>query len=105
MFFPLLAWLIGSGGKIEAYAELIEDLTGVGFDLGGILAGNLLLVIGIFAAVALFVTVTLHELGHSWIALRYGTSIQSITLWILGGIVALSLGRCRSGWDSRQVSP
>jgi Zn-dependent protease len=33
--------------------------------------------------------VTIHELGHSWVALRYGLEIESITLWILGGLAAL----------------
>ena len=47
-------------------------------------------IIGIVAAVGLFVSVTLHELGHSWVALRYGLEIESITLWILGGLAALS---------------
>jgi Zn-dependent protease len=39
--------------------------------------------------VGLFVSVTLHELGHSWVALRYDIEIESITLWILGGLAAL----------------
>jgi Zn-dependent protease len=46
-------------------------------------------VIGVVAAVLLFVSVTLHELGHSWVALRLGIGIQSITLWILGGLASL----------------
>jgi Zn-dependent protease len=46
-------------------------------------------VIGVAAALGLFVSVTLHELGHSWVALRYGIEIESITLWILGGIASL----------------
>lgn len=45
--------------------------------------------IGILAAVGLFVSVTIHELGHSWVALRYGLEIEPITLWILGGLAAL----------------
>ncbi|MFB6266920.1 MAG: site-2 protease family protein [Halodesulfurarchaeum sp.] len=89
VFLPLLAWLIGSGGQIEVYAGLIEGLTGVGFDLGALRAGTVPWVIGILAAVGLFASVTVHELGHSWVALRYGISIESITLWILGGIAAL----------------
>jgi len=35
------------------------------------------------------VSVTIHELGHSWVALRYGLEIESITLWILGGLASL----------------
>ncbi len=89
VFLPILAWLIGSGGQIEVYAGLIETLTGVGFDLGALRAGSMPWIIGILAASGLFVSVTLHELGHSWVALRYGLSIDSITLWILGGIAAL----------------
>lgn len=90
VFLPILAWLIGSGGQIEIYAGFIEGLTGEGFDLDVLRAGSTPWVIGVTAAVGLFVSVTLHELGHSWVALRYGLSIESITLWILGGIAALS---------------
>lgn len=89
IFLPILAWLIGAGGQIELYAGLIEALTGVGLDLSTLRAGPTPWVIGIAAAIGLFVGVTLHELGHSWVALRYGVEIESITLWILGGIAAL----------------
>jgi len=89
IFLPILAWLIGSGQQIELYAGLIEGFTGAEFDLGRLRAGATPWVIGVAAAVGLFVSVTLHELGHSWVALRYGIGIESITLWILGGIAAL----------------
>lgn len=89
VFLPLLAWLIGSGGQISVYAGLIERYMGVAFDIETLRAGSMPWVIGIIAAVGLFISVTLHELGHSWVALRYGLEIESITLWILGGIAAL----------------
>ena len=90
VFLPILAYLIGSGQQIELYAGVIGDLTGRGFDLGALRDGTTPWVIGIVAAVGLFVSVTLHELGHSWVALRYDLEIESITLWILGGLAALS---------------
>jgi len=90
VFLPVLAWLIGSGGQITVYAGFIEALTGVGFDLARLRAGSTPWVIGVVAAVGLFASVTVHELGHSWVALRYGLTIESITLWILGGMAALS---------------
>lgn len=89
IFLPLLAWLIGSGAQIELYAGFIEGFTGVGFEPGRLSAGMTPWFIGVAAAVGLFVSVTLHELGHSWVALRYDIEIESITLWILGGIAAL----------------
>ena len=90
VFLPILAWLLGSGGQISFYAGFIESLTGVGFDLAALRAGSTPWVIGVLAALGLFASVTVHELGHSWVALRYGISIESITLWILGGMAALS---------------
>ncbi|MFB6354731.1 MAG: site-2 protease family protein, partial [Halobacteriales archaeon] len=90
VFLPILAWLIGSGGQIEVYAGFIEGLTGVGFDLARLRAGSTPWVIGLVAAVGLFASVTVHELGHSWVALRYGVEIESITLWILGGMASLA---------------
>jgi len=89
VFLPILAWLIGSGTQIETYAGLIGGLTGVALDVPTLRAGNTPWLVGSLAAVGLFVSVTLHELGHSWVALRYDIEIESITLWILGGIAAL----------------
>ena len=89
IFLPILAWLIGNGQQIEVYAGWIEGFTGAGFDLARLRAGVTPWLIGIVAAVGLFVSVTLHELGHSWAAIRYGIEIESITLWILGGIASL----------------
>ncbi len=39
--------------------------------------------------ILLFSCVLLHELGHSWVAQRYGIVIRSITLIVLGGIAAM----------------
>ncbi|AXG05999.1 site-2 protease family protein [Haloplanus rubicundus] len=89
IFLPILAWLIGSGQQIELYAGLIGGLTGADFDLAVLRAGSTPWLVGLLAAVGLFVSVTIHELGHSWVAMRYGLEIESITLWILGGLAAL----------------
>jgi Zn-dependent protease/CBS domain-containing protein len=41
---------------------------------------------GGFAALLLFLSVLLHELGHSYVALRYQIPIKQITLFIFGGM-------------------
>jgi Zn-dependent protease/CBS domain-containing protein len=41
---------------------------------------------GIVTAVMLFVSVLIHELGHSVVAKRYGLSVPRITLFIFGGV-------------------
>ncbi|MDI6917268.1 MAG: M50 family metallopeptidase [Thermoplasmatales archaeon] len=46
-------------------------------------------VFGALAAVLFFVCVLFHELGHSYVALRHGTKIKSITLLIFGGIASM----------------
>ena len=78
VFLPVLAWLIGNGGQIELYAGLLETLTDVGFEVETLTAGTTPWVIGVAAAVGLFVSVTIHELGHSWVAIRYGLTIESM---------------------------
>lgn len=41
-------------------------------------------------AIALFASVILHELGHSWTAQRYGVPIRGITLLPIGGVAEMS---------------
>ena len=46
-------------------------------------------VLSLAAAISLFACVLLHELGHSYIAKKHGTNIQSITLFLFGGVSSL----------------
>ncbi len=42
--------------------------------------------LGLITALLLFLSVLLHELGHSLVALREGVKVHSITLFLLGGV-------------------
>ena len=44
---------------------------------------------GIVATLLLFLTVTLHELGHSFQALNYGVKVRDITLMPMGGLAQM----------------
>ena len=89
IFLPVIVWIIGSGENVPDYAGLLSSLSGRSFDLAALQAGATPWLVATAAALGLFVSVTLHELGHSWVALRYDIEIESITLWVLGGIAAL----------------
>src|SRR5919201_1755689 len=43
-------------------------------------------IVGIVAALALFLSVLIHELSHSFVALARGQKVHSITLFIFGGV-------------------
>lgn len=45
---------------------------------------------GCLLAIALFASVALHELGHTWVALRAGGKVHSITLMLVGGVSQIS---------------
>ncbi len=85
LILPLFAWVFAVG---ETFTFFGIDL---GFDIGFGRIGVLWLKIlfGVLAAVLLFICVLAHELGHSYIALKYGVKIKSISLLIIGGIATM----------------
>jgi Zn-dependent protease len=59
------------------------------------------LAMAIVAALLFLVSILLHELGHSWVARREGIEVDSISLWLFGGVAQFK-GRFRSaGGESR----
>ncbi|QLD86035.1 site-2 protease family protein [Natronomonas halophila] len=86
IFLPVLAWLISRPAQLAAYAGFVASISPHEVDIALLQTGNTPIVIGVAAALGLFVGVLLHELGHSWTARRYGITITSITLWIFGGM-------------------
>ena len=44
------------------------------------------LILGLIAAMLFFVAVLLHELAHSYVAMRNGYKISGITLFLFGGV-------------------
>jgi Zn-dependent protease/predicted transcriptional regulator len=58
---------------------------------------------GIVAALLFLVSILLHELGHSWVARREGIEVDSITLWLFGGVSQLK-GRFTSAGDEFRVA-
>ena len=54
--------------------------------LGGATSPQALWLIAFLTALLLFVSVLLHEMGHSLVALSQGVQVRSITLFLLGGV-------------------
>ncbi|MCF7889712.1 site-2 protease family protein [Candidatus Bipolaricaulota bacterium] len=97
IFLPVLAWIIGR--QIDVYIEILD----LGIDPAAITQGPNAFLIGLFAALTLFVGVTIHELGHSIFAMRYGVKIESITLYVLGGVAQLEEIPTRPGEEAKMA--
>ena len=57
--------------------------------LGAAASPQALWLIAFLTALLLFVSVLLHEMGHSLVALRQGVQVRSITLFLLGGVASV----------------
>lgn len=84
LILPVLVYLIGSGMG-EAAAAFNQGFD-AGLDVDALTAGMMPWVLGAFSAIGLFVCVLLHELGHATVGRYYDYGIESITLWLLGGV-------------------
>ena len=85
---PLFAWLIGN--DVGQLVGVLNDLFGSAIDVGPLTAGSMQWLLGAAAAIGLFFCVLLHEFGHSLVAMRYGYEIDSITLWLFGGVASFA---------------
>ena len=54
-------------------------------------------------AILLFLCVALHELGHSFVAMRYGIKIRSITLYFFGGVASMEDIPRNPGMEARMA--
>jgi Zn-dependent protease/CBS domain-containing protein len=84
LVLPLFAWLIGS--DVGNLATVLNGMFGSAMPVDVLTAGSTRWVLGAAAATGLFLCVLLHEFGHSLVAMRYGYHIESITLWLFGGV-------------------
>lgn len=84
LVLPVFAWLIGA--EIDQLVTILNQVFGLGIDAEPLIGGARPWLVGLLAALGLFVGVLLHELGHSVVAMYYDYDIKSITLWLLGGV-------------------
>jgi len=59
---------------------------------------------GLVASLFFFLSILLHELGHSYVAVRNGLRIESITLFIFGGVARLGSDPKDGGTEFRMAA-
>jgi len=78
------SWFLILALATLAFREQLSELPAA-----QVLAPGLSWLIALATALLLFVSVLLHELGHSLVALREGVKVRSITLFLLGGVASV----------------
>ena len=78
---------------------IIYLLTGYYADVG--FADGTAFVLAVVSALAFFLSVLLHELGHAVVALRSGIGIAGIDLWMFGGVAKLNRDSSSAGEEFR----
>lgn len=94
LILPVLAWVIGR--NVEVYLEFFD----LPIESERLQEGATPFLVGLVAAVGLFLSVLIHELGHSVVAKGYGVKVKRIVLWILGGMAQFESIPHRSGVEA-----
>ncbi len=81
-FYVNLSWLLVLGLVTFTYSN------GLGAEFPE-LTGITTWLLGLVTALLVFASVLAHELGHSFVAMRQGIGVQSITLFLFGGLASL----------------
>lgn len=81
-FYVAPSWFLVLGLVTWSYAN------GIGSQFPA-LGNTLPLLLGLVTALLLFASVLAHELGHSFVAIRQGIAVKSITLFLFGGLASL----------------
>jgi Zn-dependent protease/CBS domain-containing protein len=84
LFAAFIAW------DVAQLVSVINQTFGTTIDPDPLTVGSTPWILGSVSALGLFFGVLLHELGHSLVAMRYGYQIDSITLWLLGGVASFT---------------
>jgi len=75
---------------IFSFANMPQTETRIPLGLGGLeLSPVIRYSLSAIAAVLFFFTLLLHEMAHSFVAMRFGTKIHSITLFFFGGLAMM----------------
>ena len=81
-FYIARSWFLVLGLVTLSYGNGLANLFPT-------LGGALPWLLGFVAALLLFASVLAHELGHSFVAIRQGIAVKSITLFLFGGLASL----------------
>jgi Zn-dependent protease/predicted transcriptional regulator len=87
LVLPLFAIVIAT--QVGTWTETLNGFWAADIDPALLADPPVSWALGLAAALGLFAGIVLHELGHSLVAMRYGVAIDSITLWLFGGIAQL----------------
>ena len=97
LVLPLFAWIIAN--NIPTYLQTF----GLQIDPQVLQQGAHPFLLGVVAALGLFASVVVHELGHCVVGRRFGMEITSITLWLLGGMAQFKEISKRPGDEARMA--
>ncbi len=77
IIFPLIVMMFAEGPEPVGLGDLVDISQLIRYSLA------------VIATLLFFLSLLFHEMSHSFVAMRYGTKIKSITLFIFGGIAMM----------------
>lgn len=90
LIFLFMTYTLSQPSLLTDYLTVITELTAISLIAPEFTSPLVTIAFAALVVLSIYTSVVLHELGHTYAALKHGITVNRITLWVLGGAAEIN---------------